>query len=99
MDQIRGQIRLVVILGQCVPWIQYREQGCVPYSGASQWRFEGKYQFLIDFASDSGFKIGIRVNCAKVQKEYLESLLRESKKEEAVPVLHDDAVNDLIFTG
>ncbi|KAL8119943.1 hypothetical protein AgCh_017172 [Apium graveolens] len=36
---------------------------------------------------------------AKDWKEYLESLLRESKKEEATPVLHDDVVNDLIFMG
>ncbi|XP_017245995.2 chromatin structure-remodeling complex protein SYD isoform X2 [Daucus carota subsp. sativus] len=33
---------------------------------------------------------------AEDRREYLESLLRESKKEEAAPVLHDDAVNDLI---
>ena len=35
-------------------------------------------------------------NSAEDRREYLESLLRESKKEEAAPVLHDDAVNDLI---
>ena len=28
--------------------------------------------------------------------EYLESLLWESKKEEAMPVLDDDALNDLL---
>ncbi|KAK3002311.1 hypothetical protein RJ639_022083 [Escallonia herrerae] len=33
---------------------------------------------------------------AEDRREYLESLLRECKKEEAAPVLHDDALNDLI---
>ncbi|KAG7568342.1 P-loop containing nucleoside triphosphate hydrolase [Arabidopsis thaliana x Arabidopsis arenosa] len=33
---------------------------------------------------------------AEDRKEYLESLLRESKKEEDAPVLDDDALNDLI---
>ncbi|KAL1201375.1 Chromatin structure-remodeling complex protein SYD [Cardamine amara subsp. amara] len=33
---------------------------------------------------------------AEDRKEYLESLLRESKKEEDAPVLGDDALNDLI---
>ncbi|XP_019163693.1 PREDICTED: chromatin structure-remodeling complex protein SYD isoform X2 [Ipomoea nil] len=33
---------------------------------------------------------------AEDRREYLESLLRESKKEEAAPVLNDDALNDLI---
>ncbi|CAH9083032.1 unnamed protein product [Cuscuta epithymum] len=33
---------------------------------------------------------------AEDRREYLESLLRESKKEEAAPVLDDDALNDLI---
>ncbi|KAA3480994.1 chromatin structure-remodeling complex protein SYD-like isoform X2 [Gossypium australe] len=33
---------------------------------------------------------------AEDRREYLESLLRECKKEEAAPVLHDDALNDLL---
>ncbi|XP_042515442.1 chromatin structure-remodeling complex protein SYD-like isoform X2 [Macadamia integrifolia] len=33
---------------------------------------------------------------AEDRREYLESLLRESKKEEAAPVLDDDALNDLL---
>ncbi|XP_024989756.1 chromatin structure-remodeling complex protein SYD isoform X1 [Cynara cardunculus var. scolymus] len=33
---------------------------------------------------------------AEDRREYLESLLRECKKEEAAPVLNDDALNDLI---
>lgn len=33
---------------------------------------------------------------AEDRREYLESLLRECKKEEAAPVLGDDALNDLI---
>ncbi|KAJ1414267.1 SNF2-related, N-terminal domain [Sesbania bispinosa] len=33
---------------------------------------------------------------AKDRREYLESLLRECKKEEAAPVLDDDALNDLL---
>ncbi|KAK2975575.1 hypothetical protein RJ640_014062 [Escallonia rubra] len=33
---------------------------------------------------------------AEDRREYLESLLRECKKEEVAPVLHDDALNDLI---
>lgn len=41
---------------------------------------------------------------AEDRREYLESLLRECKKEEAAPVLDDDALNDLlarryIFSG
>ncbi|TYH50363.1 hypothetical protein ES332_D10G201500v1 [Gossypium tomentosum] len=33
---------------------------------------------------------------AEDRREYLESLLRECKKEEAAPALHDDALNDLL---
>lgn len=33
---------------------------------------------------------------AEDRREYLEALLRECKKEEAAPVLGDDALNDLI---
>ncbi|KAI4371414.1 hypothetical protein MLD38_019653 [Melastoma candidum] len=33
---------------------------------------------------------------AEDRREYLESLLRESKKEEAAPVLDDDALNDIL---
>ena len=33
MDQIRGQTRFVVVLGQWVPWIQYIEQSWEPCSG------------------------------------------------------------------
>jgi hypothetical protein len=33
---------------------------------------------------------------AEDRREYLESLLRECKKEEAAPVLDDDALNDLL---
>ncbi|KAB2061815.1 hypothetical protein ES319_A10G111400v1 [Gossypium barbadense] len=33
---------------------------------------------------------------AEDRREYLESLLRECKKEEAAPVLHDDALNDML---
>ena len=33
VDQIRGQNRFVVELGQCVPWIQFVEQSCVLRSG------------------------------------------------------------------
>lgn len=33
---------------------------------------------------------------AEDRREYLEALLRECKKEEAAPVLNDDALNDLI---
>jgi len=33
---------------------------------------------------------------AEDRREYLESLLRECKKEEAAPVLDDDALNDIL---
>lgn len=33
---------------------------------------------------------------AEDRREYLESLLRECKKEEAAPVLDDDSLNDII---
>ncbi|KAL1148324.1 hypothetical protein V6Z11_A10G118400 [Gossypium hirsutum] len=36
------------------------------------------------------------VDSAEDRREYLESLLRECKKEEAAPVLHDDALNDML---
>ena len=36
------------------------------------------------------------MNSAEDRREYLESLLRECKKEEAAPVLDDDALNDII---
>ena len=33
---------------------------------------------------------------AEDRREYLESLLRECKKEEAAPVLDDDSLNDIL---
>lgn len=37
------------------------------------------------------------INCsAEDRREYLEALLRECKKEEAAPVLDDDALNDVL---
>lgn len=36
-------------------------------------------------------------NCsAEDRREYLESLLRECKKEESAPVLDDDALNNIL---
>ncbi|KAL9277872.1 hypothetical protein ACSQ67_024884 [Phaseolus vulgaris] len=45
----------------------------------------------------AGFLIIIQgCQCAEDRREYLEALLRECKKEEAAPVLDDDALNDVL---
>lgn len=51
-------------------------------------QFSNNYHFLICL-------IHLR-DSAEDRREYLESLLRECKKEEVAPVLDDDALNDLL---
>jgi len=51
---------------------------------------------LQEVSTTNSLKKFLLCNSAEDRKEYLESLLRESKKEEDAPVLDDDALNDLI---
>ncbi|OIW19570.1 hypothetical protein TanjilG_18380 [Lupinus angustifolius] len=51
---------------------------------------------LIDLFNQSDSPYFIFLLSAEDRREYLESLLRECKKEEAAPVLDDDALNDIL---
>ncbi|KAL1334751.1 hypothetical protein AAHE18_11G199900 [Arachis hypogaea] len=51
---------------------------------------------FFDNDTSSGFLFPFVCCSAEDRREYLESLLRECKKEEAAPVLDDDALNDIL---